>query len=579
MKPSMPDQPSSPARWPGSGSAIAGSTPGAPVVEIYDTTLRDGAQREGLSLSAVDKLRVARLLDGLGVTFVELGWPGSNPKDVEAFERARDVEWTTASLAAFGSTRRAGCSPDADPQVVALLETRAPVCTIFGKSSLLHVREVLRIGSEENLRMIADTVGFLVANGRRVIYDAEHFFDGYREDPEFAMETLRAAAGAGAETVVLCDTNGGTLPWEIEQRVGSIVACGSLDGSVRVGARIGVHAHDDSGCAVANSLAAVRAGAGHVQGTLNGYGERCGNANLCSIVPNLELKMGRPCLREGALATLTHVAWQAAEIANLAPDAHAAYVGRSAFAHKGGVHVAAIRRHPRAYEHVDPALVGNKTRVVVSELSGRGNLLAKAEEFEVTLEAGATTSVLRDLKEREARGFAFEAAEASVALMMRRESVGYGAPFELVDYKVIVGRREREEAFSEATIKIRVRGEIIHTAAEGNGPVGALDAALRKALAGAYPEIAGIRLEDYKVRILDSVAGTAAIVRVMIDTSYGEERWSTVGASPNVLEASWLALADGIEYGLALAGTAREAEPSTEALAHAPASQVRKGAA
>jgi 2-isopropylmalate synthase len=564
MKPSTPDQESSAAPL----SAVSVS---APVVQIYDTTLRDGTQREGLSLSAVDKLRIARLLDHLGVAFVELGWPGSNPKDIEAFERARDVEWTTASLAAFGSTRRAACSPDADPQVVALLETRAPVCTIFGKSSLLHVREVLRISPEENLRMIAETVAFLVANGRRVIYDAEHFFDGYREDASFAMETLWAAARAGAETVVLCDTNGGTLPWEIEQRVGPIVST--------LGTRIGIHAHDDSGCAVANSVAAVRAGAGHVQGTLNGYGERCGNANLCSIVPNLELKMDRRCLREGALATLTHVAWQAAEIVNLAPDAHAAYVGRSAFAHKGGVHVAAIRRHPRAYEHVDPVLVGNKTRVVVSELSGRGNLLAKAEEFEVTLEAGATTSVLRDLKAREARGFAFEAAEASVALMMRRESVGYGAPFELVDYKVIVGQREREEAFSEATIKIRVGCEIVHTAAEGNGPVGALDAALRKALAGAYPEIAGIRLEDYKVRILDSVAGTSAIVRVMIDTSYGEERWSTVGASPNVLEASWLALADGIEYGLALARAARQ-PGALDALADDDVrADVRKGAA
>lgn len=528
------------------------STPESAAVRIYDTTLRDGTQREGLSLSAADKIRIARLLDGLGVSFIELGWPGSNPKDAEAFERARDVEWTSAALTAFGSTRRAGCAPEADPQVAALLATGAPVCTIFGKSSLLHVREILRIDADENLRMIAETVGYLVGSGRRVIYDAEHFFDGYREDASYAIETLRAAARAGAETLVLCDTNGGTMPWEIEQRVTAVVAA--------LERPIGIHAHDDSGCAVANSIAAVRAGATHVQGTLNGYGERCGNANLCSIVPNLELKMGRRCLREGVLSQLTHVAWQAAEIANLAPDAHAAYVGRSAFAHKGGVHVAAIRRHPRAYEHVDPALVGNKTRVVVSELSGRGNVLAKAEEFEVTLEAGATTAVLRDLKEREARGFAFEAAEASVALMMRRESAGYTAPFELVEYKVIVGQRVREEAFSEATIKLRVRGEIVHTAAEGNGPVGALDAALRKALGFAYPEIAGIRLEDYKVRILDSLAGTAAIVRVMIDTSFGEERWSTVGASPNVLEASWLALADGIEYGLALAGAARQAE-------------------
>jgi 2-isopropylmalate synthase len=529
--------------------------PAREAVRIYDVTLRDGTQREGLSLSAIDKIRIARLLDGLGVAFIELGWPGSNPKDAEAFERARDVEWVNASLTAFGSTRKAGSSPDGDPQVGALLATGAPVCTIFGKASAVHVREVLRISAEENLRMISETVGYLVENGRRVVYDAEHFFDGYRDDPGFAMETLWAAARAGAEAIVLCDSNGGTLPWEIEERVAAVVAA--------LGKPVGIHAHDDTGCGVANSIAAVRAGATQVQGTLNGYGERCGNANLCSIAPNLELKMGKRCLREGALAELAHVAWQTAEIANLAPDAHAAYVGRSAFAHKAGVHVAAIRRYPRAYEHVDPALVGNRTRVVVSELSGRGNLQSKAEEFDMTLEAGATSAVLRDVKEREARGFAFEAAEASVALMMRRESAGYSAPFELIDYKVTVGQRVREEAFSEAIIKIRVRGEIVHTAAEGTGPVGALDAALRKALAGAYPEIAGIRLEDYKVRILDSVAGTSAIVRVMIDTAFGEERWSTVGASPNVLEASWLALADGIEYGLALASAtsaARQAE-------------------
>ncbi len=523
-----------------------------PLIRIYDTTLRDGTQREGLSLSAVDKIRIAQMLDALGVAFIELGWPGSNPKDAEAFERARDVQWRHAALTAFGSTRKAGCSPDSDPQVGALLATGAPVCTIFGKTSAVHVREVLRISAEENLRMISETVGYLVENGRRVIYDAEHFFDGYRDDPDFAIETLRAAAGAGAEAVVLCDSNGGTLPWEIEERVAAVVAA--------IGKPVGIHAHDDTGCGVANSIAAVRAGATQVQGTLNGYGERCGNANLCTIAANLELKMGKRCLRDGALAELTHVAHQAAEIANLAPDAHAAYVGRSAFAHKAGVHVAAIRRYPRAYEHVDPSLVGNRTRVVVSELSGRGNLLAKAEEFDMTLEAGATSAVLRDVKEREARGFAFEAAEASVALMMKRESAGYVPPFELVDYKVIVGQREREEAFSEATIKIRVHGEIVHTAAEGTGPVAALDAALRKALVGAYPEIVGIRLDDYKVRILDSLAGTAAIVRVIIDTTYAEERWSTVGASTNVLEASWLALADGIEYGLALATAARQAE-------------------
>jgi 2-isopropylmalate synthase len=532
-------------------------------VFVYDTTLRDGTQREGVSLSAVDKIRIARLLDGLGVGFIELGWPGSNPKDAEAFERARDLHWESAQIAAFGATRRAGISPEDDPQVVALLATKAPVCTIFGKASFLHVRDVLRVSAEENLKMIAETVSFLVESGRRVVYDAEHFFDGYREDAEFATETVLAAASGGAETIVLCDTNGGTPPWEIEERVRALVS--------KQRAAIGIHAHDDMGCAVASSLAAVRSGATQVQGTINGYGERCGNANLCSIVPTLELKMRRACLRPGALREMTHVARQVAEIANLAPDAHAPYVGRSAFAHKAGVHVAAIRRNPRAYEHVDPRLVGNTTRVVVSELSGRGNLLSKAEEYDVALDAKAGTAVLADVKEREARGFAFEAAEASVALMMRRQGPGYEAPFELVDYKVIVGQREREGAFSDATIKIRVRGQLVHTAAEGNGPVSALDAALRKALAAAYPHVTGIRLEDYKVRILDGVAGTSAITRVLIESGYGEERWTTVGASPNLIEASWLALADGIEYGLAVAGAAVAEAPDHKAAAPARA--------
>jgi 2-isopropylmalate synthase len=543
MKPSMPNN--------------------APHIHVYDTTLRDGTQREGVSLSAIDKMRIAHLLDGLGVEFIELGWPGSNPKDAEAFERARDVEWRTASIAAFGSTRRAGTSAQDDPQLAALLATGAPVCTIFGKGSLFHVREVLRATADENLRMIADTVKYLTSCGRRVVYDGEHFFDGYRADPEFALDTLRTALAEGAESVVLCDTNGGSLPWQIEHDVGEIVRA--------LGRPVGVHTHDDAGCGVANALAAIRAGANHVQGTMNGYGERCGNANLCTILANLELKLGYRCLRDGALAQLTHISREVAEIANLAPDAHAPYVGWSAFAHKGGVHVAAIRRHPRSYEHVDPELVGNRTRVVVSELSGRGNVLSKAEEYDVTLAAGAENEVLRGVKELEARGYAFEAAEASVALLMRRQSVGYEAPFELVDYKVIMGQRLREEASSDASIKIRVAGQVVHTAAEGNGPVSALDGALRKALAAAYPEVHGIRLEDYKVRILDGDAGTAAVVRVLIESSYGEERWTTVGASPNVLEASWIALADGIEYGLGLvhADRASSAPPRAQVPASA----------
>lgn len=521
-------------------------------IQLYDTTLRDGTQREGVSLSAVDKIRIAQLLDTLGVAFIELGWPGSNPKDVEAFDRARDLPWGHATITAFGATRRAGISAGDDPQIAALLATGAPVCTVFGKASMLHVREVLRVSPDENLRMIFDTVQHLVANGRRVVYDAEHFFDGCRDDAVFAMETVRAAERAGAEVIVLCDSNGGTLPWEIDQRVRSVVA--------ELRATVGIHAHNDAECGVANSLAAVRAGARQVQGTTNGYGERCGNANWCSIVPTLEVKLGLRCLRDGALAQLTHAARQVAEIANLAPDTHAPYVGWSAFAHKGGVHVAAIRRHPRAYEHIDPALVGNRTRVIVSELSGRGNVIAKAEEFGVELDGGAEHAVLRGVKDLEARGYAFEAAEASVALLMRRQSPGYAPPFELIDYKVIVHKRPSEESYADAGIKIRVRGEIVHTAAEGNGPVSALDAALRKALTAAYPEVNGIRLEDYKVRILDGAAGTSATVRVLIDNGFGEERWTTVGASSDVIEASWLALVDGIEYGLMVARAARDAE-------------------
>jgi 2-isopropylmalate synthase len=526
------------------------TTPRSDFVDVYDSTLRDGTQREGLSFAVSDKLRIAQELDRLGVTFIEGGWPGSNPKDAELFRRARDLEWTASTIAAFGSTRRVGVTADRDPGLLALVEARTPVCTIFGKTSLLHVRDVLRTTPEENLRMIEESVAFLVASGRRVVYDAEHFFDGARLDEAYALETLHAAARGGAEAVVLCDTNGGTLPWEVEARVRA--ACAALP------CQVGIHAHDDTGCAVANSLAAVRAGAGQVQGTINGYGERCGNANLTAIIPTLELKLGKRCVRPGALVSLAHVARFVAETANLAPDEHMPYVGTSAFAHKGGVHVAATRRVPRAYEHVDPTLVGNRTRVVVSELSGRGNVLAKAEEYAVPLAEGADTAVLARVKEKEAQGFSFEGAEASVALLLRRQELGYSPPFELVDYKVLAFQNEKEGAVADAAIKVRVKGVMVHTAAEGKGPVVALDLALRKALASAYPEIAGIRLEDYKVRILDGQAGTSAVTRVLIESGDGERRWTTVGASASILEASWTALADGIEYGLLLAISERE---------------------
>jgi 2-isopropylmalate synthase len=530
--------------------------PGAKRVALYDTTLRDGTQREGISLACSDKLRIAQQLDALGVSFIEGGWPGSNPKDGELFQRARDVQWTHAALAAFGSTRRAGIAAADDPNIIALLESGAGVCTVFGKTSVIHVRDVLRTTLDENLRMIEETVAHLVKNGRRVIYDAEHFFDGAREDEAYALETLRAAERGGAEALVLCDTNGGTLPWEVEARVRALV------GTVKPA--VGIHAHDDSGCAVANSLAAVRGGATHIQGTINGYGERCGNANLTTIIPTLELKLGLGCVAPGALPTLGHVARYVAETANLAFDEHAPYVGRSAFAHKGGVHVAAIRRSPRSYEHVDPALVGNRTRVLVSELSGRANVQALAEEHAVDVAKGAETTVLARIKEQEARGCAFESAEASVALMVRREAPGYEAPFELVDYKVLVGQTivGGAPAYADAAIKVLVRGVLQHTAAEGNGPVSALDAALRKALATEYPQIAKIHLEDYKVRILDGGDGTAAITRVLIDHGNGTDRWTTVGASPNIVESSLAALIDGIEHGLWL--SERETQPTWE---------------
>jgi 2-isopropylmalate synthase len=517
----------------------------APDIAIYDTTLRDGTQREGISLACIDKLRIAQRLDALGVAFIEGGWPGSNPKDAEFFRRARDVAWQHARIAAFGATHRAGVAVEDDPSVAALIESAAPVCTIFGKTSAHHVRDVLRTELDTNLKMIEDTVRYLVAAGRRVIYDAEHFFDGAREDAAYALATLVAAARGGAEAVVLCDTNGGTLPEDIAARVRDVAAA--------LTCAIGIHTHDDTGCSVAGSLAAVRAGATHVQGTINGYGERCGNANLTTLIPALELKLGKRCIRPHGLAELASVARFVADTANLAFDEHAPYVGRSAFAHKAGVHVAAIRRSPRAYEHVDPATVGNHSRFIVSELSGRSNLLAVAEAYGLASGPAVESAVLERVKEREARGFAFEAAEASVAQMIRRSQRTYAAPFEVVGYQVVVGRGRDEIAYSDAAVEVRVDGELVHTAAVGDGPVAALDAALRIALAVAFPEIARIDLEDYKVRIVDGRDGTSATTRVLVDHTDGQDRWTTVGASTNIVEASLIALVDGIEHGLWLA--------------------------
>ncbi len=516
-----------------------------PRIQIYDTTLRDGTQSEGFNLSANDKVRVAQKLDELGVAFIEGGWPGSNPKDVEFFERARDMQWKHALITAFGSTCRVKGGPEDDANIKALLDSRTPVCTIFGKTWTLHVKEVLLTTNEDNLRIIEQSVAYLKANGKRVIYDAEHFFDGYKADSSYALETLKAAVRGGAETVVLCDTNGGTLPWEVENIVRELKSA--------LNHPFGIHTHNDGDCAVINSLMAVREGAIQVQGTINGVGERCGNANLISIMADLELKMGYQCLPAGKLEHLYDLSHFVAEVANITPDEHLPFVGKSAFAHKGGVHVAAMRRSSQSYQHVEPEKIGNKMRVVVSDLSGRGNLLSKAEEHGVEVEGEEVVGVLNDIKDLESRGFSFEAAEASVTMMLKRQEYGYKAPFELVDFFVNVEHRQGRGIFAEAMVKVRVQGELLHTAAEGNGPVNAMDNALRKALVGYYPQIAKFHLSDYKVRILDSDHGTEAITRVLIDTRNSTSRWSTVGASANIIEASWRALADSFEYGLMVA--------------------------
>jgi len=518
------------------------------MIQIYDTTLRDGTQRTDISLSVNDKVNIARRLDDLGVAFIEGGWPGSNPKDVEFFQRAADLHWQTAQITAFGSTCAANKHAEDDENIRSMLDSGVAYCTVVGKTSTIHVLDVLRTSRENNLRMIEESIAYLCSQGRRVIYDAEHLFDGYKSDPSYAMETLRAAMRGGAESLVLCDTNGGSMPWEVVEIVRAIRA--------KLDFPLGIHTHNDGECAVANALAAVREGCNQVQGTINGYGERCGNANLCSIIPDLELKLGLACLPEANLEKLFDISHYVAEVANLAPDEHLAYVGRSAFAHKGGIHVAAMRRNASSYQHIDPTLVGNQMAVVVSELSGRGNLLSKAEEYGMeTSNKDSIGEVLSEVKALEAKGFSFETAEASVILMMQRQQNGYIPPFDLIDFSVNVEHRQGRGIFAEATVKVRVDGEVLHTAAEGNGPVNALDAALRKALLGNYPQISRFHLADYKVRILDGNNGTGATTRVLIDTQNGTKSWSTVGASTNIIEASWRALADSVEYGLLVTPT------------------------
>lgn len=512
-------------------------------IQVYDTTLRDGTQREGISLSLDDKLKIARKLDEFGVHYIEGGWPGSNPKDVEFFRRAPSLGLKTAKVTAFGSTRRKDSDPAGDPNLQALIDANTPVVTLVGKSWDLHVYDVLETTPDENLAMIGDSVAFCKAQGKEVIYDAEHFFDGYRANPEYAVATVRAAARGGADCVVLCDTNGGSLPWEVETIVRDVAAAlGETP--------LGIHTHDDSGCGVANTLAAVRAGAIQVQGTINGYGGRVANANLCSIIPDLQLKMNHDCVPAANLARLTELSRYVAELANLAHDDHLPYVGASAFAHKGGIHVAAMLKNAHSYQHIDPVLVGNQQRSVVSELSGRGNIVDKARQFNLDTESLDIRGVLQQIKHMEAQGFTFEGAEASVELMLRRTHPAYVPPFEILDYKAMVLQRRRRGLSAEATVKVRVGPQHLHTVAEGNGPVNALDAALRKALVNVYPQLGSVSLVDYKVRILDGENATAATTRVLIDSKCGTRRWSTVGASSNIIEASWQALTDSMEYAL-----------------------------
>jgi 2-isopropylmalate synthase len=510
-------------------------------LRLYDTTLRDGTQREGLSLSVDDKLKIAGALDRLGVHYIEGGWPGSNPKDAEFFHRIGEVGLTHARVAAFGSTRRAGVRCEADANLRALVDAATPVVTLVGKSSTLHVERVLETTRDENLRMIGESVAYIKQLGKEVVYDAEHFFDGWVLDPEYALASIRAAADAGADWVVLCDTNGGTLPEAVRD-----IVCAAGD-KLRV--PLGIHPHNDCGLAVANALAAVQAGCRQVQGTINGYGERCGNVDLVPVTANLQLKLGYEVLPPEQLRRLTELSHFVAAVANLNPDAHAPYVGRSAFAHKGGIHVAAIAKVPESYQHIDPALVGNELRVVVSEMAGRRNVRLRAEALGVDAST-SESEVLQRIKELEHSGFQFEAAEGSFEMLLRRAAPNYSAPFELLDFTVMVEKRGGQTPMAQAMVKLRVGREVMHTAAEGDGPVNALDRALRKALVPHFPELDEVRLVDYKVRIVDEHLGTAARPRVILESARGAERWSTMGCSENIIEASWLALWDSLELPL-----------------------------
>jgi len=514
------------------------------MIYLYDTTLRDGTQAEGISLSAPDKVRVAKRLDEFGIHYIEGGWPGSNPRDIEFFQLIRKEKMKRAKIAAFGSTRHKKYKASEDPNLAALLAAKCPVVTIFGKSWDLHVTKALRVSFEDNLKMIADSVRYLKSKKLEVVYDAEHFFDGYKANPEYALKTLAAAAEGGADFLVLCDTNGGSLPWEIDEIVNTVQRNTSVS--------VGIHTHNDAGLAVANALSAIRAGACHAQGTINGYGERTGNMDLCVFLANLVLKMKEKSVSEKKLRELTQLSLFVSEVVNVLPDDRQPFVGRTSFAHKGGIHVSAVQREETTYEHIRPEQVGNVRRILVSDLSGKSNIDFKSKQLDVDLERHpeAMGRILKTIKQKENQGWNYEAADASLEILMKKELGQHRNFFDLSGFRVIVEKRETGEILTEATVKVKVGDRSMHTAAEGDGPVNALDTALRKALEAFYPDLSQVHLTDYKVRVLDATEGTAAQVRVLIESRDRQREWSTIGMSENIIEASYQALVDSIDYKL-----------------------------
>lgn len=510
-------------------------------VVIYDTTLRDGAQTEGISFSVKEKIRIAQMIDHLGLHYIEGGWPGTNPKEIKFFQQIKDIKLQNAKIVAFGSTRRPKYKVEKDPSILNLLNTETETICIFGKSWDMHVQEALNISLEENLELIRDTVCYLKSKGKEVIYDAEHFFDGYKANASYSLATILEAQNAGADVIVLCDTNGGMLPYEVEEPIKSALKIITVP--------LGIHAHNDSGMAVANSIMAVILGVTHVQGTINGYGERCGNADLCTIIPNLKLKMGKDCISNEQLKSLTEVSRFVAEMANLIPPLHEPYVGTSAFAHKAGVHVSGVQKNPKTYEHIQPELVGNERRILISELAGQSSILEKAKEMKIDLskDTPQTQMILAKVKEKEDEGYQFESADASFELLIKKALGRYKPIFSLKKFEVIVENRNGEIT-SDAIIKLVVNGKQKYIVSEGDGPVHALDTALRKALEDSYPLLKELHLTDYKVRVLDAKEGTAAKVRVLIESTDGKHIWGTVGVSENIIDASWQALVDSIEY-------------------------------